>query len=317
MLLSIVIPVFDAQRYVVRLLDSILTAGYDPSLVEIVLVDDGSNDASVDRIVGWMRTHDDVVARLVRQDNGGVSRARNNGLDHAEGEYVWFVDADDMLPQGVLTFLYRLLEDGHDFVSGGFVPVAEDDGMIWRGGYSILDRNRRLPRNVWCYVVRRRMLLDRSIRFDEGLAFGEDLLWTWQVSHSSDDFLCVSTIYGYRDAAGSLMKVDSQEKLVLGARSMVLLAQRYMEQGDTEELRRRVRLCAQQCLIWCTSIDDRHLVTGLISKMKAVGVYPYNIMWFNLVPHTGFRQMIDEWISLLFPFEPYFWLVYNMRRRRR
>ena len=133
-LLSIVIPVFDAQRYVVRLLDSILTAGYDPSLVEIVLVDDGSNDASVDRIVGWMRTHDDVVARLFRQDNGGVSRARNNGLDHAEGEYVWFVDADDMLPQGVLTFLYRLLEDGHDFVSGGFVPVAEDDGMIWRGG---------------------------------------------------------------------------------------------------------------------------------------------------------------------------------------
>ena len=100
MLLSIVIPVFDAQRYVVRLLDSILTAGYDPSLVEIVLVDDGSNDASVDRIVGWMRTHDDVVARLVRQDNGGVSRARNNGLDHAEGEYVWFVDADDMLPSG-------------------------------------------------------------------------------------------------------------------------------------------------------------------------------------------------------------------------
>lgn len=134
MLLSIVIPVFDAQRYVVRLLDSILSAGYDPSLVEIVLVDDGSKDASVDRIVGWMRTHDDVVARLVRQDNGGVSRARNNGLDHAEGEYVWFVDADDMLPQGVLTFLYRLLEDGHDFVSGGFVPVAEDDGMIWRGG---------------------------------------------------------------------------------------------------------------------------------------------------------------------------------------
>lgn len=161
------------------------------------------------------------------------------------------------------------------------------------------------------------MLLDRSIRFDEGLAFGEDLLWTWQVSHGSDDFLCVSAIYGYRDAAGSLMKVDSQEKLVLGARSMVLLAQRYMEQGDTEELRHRVRLCAQQCLIWCTSIDDRHLVAGLIARMKAVGVYPYSIMWFNLVPHTGFRQMIDEWISLLFPFEPYFWLVYNMRRRRR
>ena len=65
MLLSIVIPVFDAQRYVVRLLDSILTAGYDPSLAEIVIVDDGSKDASVDRIVGWMRSHDDVVARLV------------------------------------------------------------------------------------------------------------------------------------------------------------------------------------------------------------------------------------------------------------
>lgn len=90
-LVSIVIPIYNAQKYLEECLASVLKQSY--SNLEIICVNDGSTDKS-DEILGAVR---DNRVIYVRQDNKGVSSARNHGLQMAKGEWILFLDADDVL----------------------------------------------------------------------------------------------------------------------------------------------------------------------------------------------------------------------------
>ena len=91
MMVSIIVPVFNCEKYIHRCLESLILQTYQK--IEIVLVDDGSNDSSLDIITQYADRDSRVV--VVSQSNQGVSAARNTGLENATGQYVMFVDADD------------------------------------------------------------------------------------------------------------------------------------------------------------------------------------------------------------------------------
>ena len=312
MLLSIIVPVYNAERYIIRLLDSVLTAGYYSSLSELVMVDDGSTDSSASLIECWKSEHREVVCNYIFQKNGGVSKARNTGLENCHGDYVWFVDADDMLPEGVLSFIYKILEQKPDFIKGHRLILEESAVSCMAGGFQVLEKTHLSPNAVWGYVVRLKLLRECGIRFDEELMYGEDYLWTYMVSHSSENYVCVSEIYGYRQSIGSLMRGITQEKQLLGARNMIHLAMRYKAFDSTPELRQRIKMSAQGCLLRCVSIKDKSIVAGLISEMKQLCIYPYKPIWRNLVLKNDIKQTILDWVSFMFPCETYFWIVYKL-----
>lgn len=99
--LSIIIPVFNIKRYLPRCLDSVI--GQSVADFEVVLVNDGSTDGSGD-ICDYYAARDNRI-RVFHKENGGVSSARNMGLEHSIGEYVWFVDGDDYINQCALEIL--------------------------------------------------------------------------------------------------------------------------------------------------------------------------------------------------------------------
>ena len=104
-LISIIVPVYNVEKYLHRCVSSILQQTY--SKFEVILVDDGSKDAS-GRICDVFASKDERV-RVIHKENGGLSSARNAGLDIANGKYIGFVDSDDYIENDMYEIMYNAL----------------------------------------------------------------------------------------------------------------------------------------------------------------------------------------------------------------
>ncbi len=101
-LITIIINVFNGEKYIKRCLDSVLSQTY--SNLEILIVNDGSTDKTLD----ICKSYKDSRIRIISTKNLGLSLSRNVGIDHAKGEYLYFVDADDFIEKDTIEYLYRL-----------------------------------------------------------------------------------------------------------------------------------------------------------------------------------------------------------------
>lgn len=174
MMFSIIIPAYNASRYIARCLESVKVQTFTD--FECIIVNDGSKDDTLELCRSLTSGNTRFV--LVDIPNGGVSNARNKGLEQARGEYVLFVDADDWVEPTWLEVLSRSC-DGVDVVQFDYSEVGDDSrqeihidsnlGMIIRGDGAV----------VWKRAYRRALIAD--LRFDTTVKAGEDYLFSTQV----------------------------------------------------------------------------------------------------------------------------------------
>lgn len=112
-LLSIIIPVYNLQEYIVGCLDSIYSQKVDESSYEVVAVDDGSKDDSLQVLRDYALNHRNLI--VLHQENGGVSRARNLAISKSSGGYLTFVDGDDKLYDNSLPQLMEEIKNSNQF----------------------------------------------------------------------------------------------------------------------------------------------------------------------------------------------------------
>ena len=185
-MLSIVIPVFNASEYLPGCLDSILAAALPD--MELLLIDDGSSDGSLKICQSYEAAFSNI--RVLSQTNRGPSAARNLGLDESRGEHIAFLDADDYIDPAAFRRTVSLL-DGYDAQvwASDFHRVAAN-GCILDRVYQIEDTERPITDpaymeqflsdgervwNVWRYIFRRDFLLEKGLRFIEGVNCAEDV----------------------------------------------------------------------------------------------------------------------------------------------
>ena len=127
-MVSIIVPAYNVEGYIANCLDSLTGQTYAD--IEIIVIDDGSTDRTAE-CVDSLRKSDGRI-KLIRQSNGGAAKARNVGLSYAAGDFVMFVDGDDMLSEDtVFTNLSPLLKDETlDWVTFPIVRVDKDNNMI-------------------------------------------------------------------------------------------------------------------------------------------------------------------------------------------
>lgn len=126
---SVIVPVYGVEAYLAKCLDSIVGQTYKN--LEIILVDDASPDNSA-KICDEYASEDERVRVIHRQENGGLSRARNDGIDAAGGDYIMFVDADDWLSSDACeTLLKGMREYRADCCAGRCVTVLDRDGELF------------------------------------------------------------------------------------------------------------------------------------------------------------------------------------------
>ena len=105
-LVSVIIPAYNIERYISRCLDSIMAQTYNN--LEIIVIDDGSKDQTAEILDDYQKRDSRII--VVHKENGGVSSARNNGLDIATGDYISFVDGDDLIESNMYEILVKILE---------------------------------------------------------------------------------------------------------------------------------------------------------------------------------------------------------------
>ena len=208
-------------------------------------MDDGSTDKSVSIIESYCK---DTRIKLVNQQNSGPSAARNNGLQHAMGRYIAFVDADDYVePNAFAKHMSFLRENSADIWASDFMRVA-DNGCVLDKVYQIKESsepiidNAYLPEflaakdcvwNVWRYIFSKDFLDENGLRFAEGYSIAEDLeLVVRALSFEPKAAFYHEPYYFYRVNYGSsLTRVFSAEKI----RQLMVMFKRAMGYlGDSE-----------------------------------------------------------------------------------
>lgn len=133
MLISVIVPVYNVEKYLRECLDSILNQTYKE--LEIILVDDGSKDTSGKICDEYAAEYSNF--RVIHKKNAGLGMARNTGLEHIRGEYVTFVDSDDYLDPSCIEQLYNNLKSSNvDMCKGGFWRVLDSGKKVLRRQYS-------------------------------------------------------------------------------------------------------------------------------------------------------------------------------------
>ncbi len=219
---SIVIPVYNVERYVGACLESV--CAQTERDIEIVAVDDGSTDGS-GAIVAAAAVRDGRI-RVLAKENGGLSSARNAGIAAARGAVVLFVDGDDLLePQAVERVLAAFFAHDSDVVTFGARCFPEGAAASWTveclspvagtyeaGDLDVLYRYDTKP-YVWRSAFSRRLLMGCDLRFDESLRFGEDMLFYFEAYPQSRRTVVIEDkLYAYRVArTGSLMDASAAD----------------------------------------------------------------------------------------------------------
>lgn len=191
-MISIVIPLYNKEKSIVATLQSVLAQTYTD--YEVIIVDDGSTDGSADIVREYVRTLqiDDFKIQFLSQDNAGVSAARNRGIWEARGEYVTFIDADDLWASDYLETLVSLIKDfpnaglyaiGYRVINSPTMPSREQIDAVNKNAF------RGPVDNPWIedmdlYIGSTCSSKERMIRvglMDTRMTHGEDLDFCWRL----------------------------------------------------------------------------------------------------------------------------------------
>lgn len=211
-MISIIIPVYNGGKYIDNILSDLDNQLYKD--FEVIFIDDGSKDNSYDCLINAERSEKyNFLIKVIKQNNRGVSAARNTGLDHIKGEYVCFVDVDDGIMPGYLSDMYNVFirEDVDAVVCKTAKDYIEKNSVIDYKTYSkeeILSDflYRKFTTGVWSMMLKRDLITKNNLKFYEGYKYSEDLHMVWRVfAFCNKAALLNKELYVYKDNIGSAM----------------------------------------------------------------------------------------------------------------
>lgn len=188
--ISIIVPVYNREKYIDRCIKSILNQSFRD--FELILVDDGSTDNSIHICNKYSNINDNII--VIHKENGGVSSARNIGLEHAKGEYIMFIDSDDYIEENMLEVSYNhMFENKADlFICGAKINTYIKDKIrgiqnlkLCNCEYLINEFLEKegidyLPiyiNSVWAKLYKSEIIKNNNLKFKEDIYMGEDSIF--------------------------------------------------------------------------------------------------------------------------------------------
>ncbi len=208
MTVSVVVPAYNAERYISRCIESVVKQTVLP--LELILVDDGSVDGTLNILNEYMKRFPSLI-RVIAKGNGGVSSARNEGVRHACGEYICFVDADDVIDESYIESHLRVMVlFGADISFGRFVEF--DDSCSWDSALNLcfdgvddgaicLRTDKLLGFDPVCGKLFRRSVV-QDLQFIEGCVHEDHGYSVLALSRAVHVVVCKAAIYRYYISSG-------------------------------------------------------------------------------------------------------------------
>ena len=219
MLLSFIIPVYNAEKFLEKCVHSILDQSLDKMDYEIILVNDGSTDSSHEICTSLEDGYTPV--KYFKKDNAGPGHTRNYGLKKASGKYIWFIDADDYLENEVAAALARHLEEDLDLYIFGYRALDLQGNQTRISTFrtetlstkSLLE-NGNYVNMVWCKLIKKSVLDKHQIWFREDIRGPEDFHLSFRLMALIDRIKTIDAIaYNYIENPASLMNTRSDEHM--------------------------------------------------------------------------------------------------------
>ena len=278
--ISIIVPVYNVEDYLAECLDSIIAQTLKD--IEIICVNDGSEDGS-DIILQAYRQRDSRI-KVIKQENGGLSAARNTGMREATGKYIAFVDSDDAIASDALEILWKNAEKNNsDIVVFGFNPryfntrehidkwlyTANPTRNIVFNEYSpdVLFKETGSHPFVWRNLYKRDFIEKNQLQFSVGI-FGEDTIFQFQAfPHAKNISFIKDKLYYYRSVRPKSLMSDYSKKIVQKALQHIVIIREILDDWKNKGLYTDAK---RQFIYWSidffnnqfvkTSTDDRGLL---------------------------------------------------------
>ena len=239
--LSFIVPLYNSAKWLEKCLFSILDQDIPESEMEIICVNDGSPDNSADMAREIGKNHPCII--VLDQENQGPSGARNNGMRHATGKYLCFVDPDDYVEPNVYGKLVQQMEDenldmlrfNHQCVDENYQPVDKpafektfDYSPKLMSGAEFLATRLDIACNIWRYMYRRKIITENGIWCFTG-DYYDDTPWLPLVLLKAERLnICDTEAYDYLERSDSLVKTK-QVNMIIRQSDGFLLLLKYME----------------------------------------------------------------------------------------
>lgn len=210
---SIIVPVYNVEKYIKKCIDSILEQTFKD--YEVIVVNDGTKDKSIERI-------QDYPVKIITQENKGLSEARNFGVMHTTGEYILFVDSDDSIEKDLLQNIYQVLDNKPDVVryqirnvyDNGITEDYQEEGFINKTGVDAFTEicKYHFVETACCYAIKRDYYIKHQFSFKRN-TYHEDFGLIPLVIMKAN---CVNSIsyigYNYMQRMGSIMNNNDYSK---------------------------------------------------------------------------------------------------------
>lgn len=276
MFLSFVVPVYNVEKYIQECLDSLLDQDIPREDYEIICVNDGSTDGSLEILHDYEKTHTNI--RVIDQKNSGVCAARNTGLRSAKGNYIWYFDSDDIIQRNSLGLLRNIAQDNNwdRIIVGQKCFVDSDQERV------IKDQAPWFDSVVSRSLLRRDFLLEHDLHFRyPDLRYGEDALMVYEIKRCMPSVVHIeNTLYFYRIRQGSAVNASDIEGIRRRVRSNITEAEimkEYHEKKDgilPEETANRFMSflwCALGAILVMPPKESR----PYLQELRQKGLYPY------------------------------------------
>ena len=303
-------PVYNVEQYIRPCLESVLNQELNEMEYEVILVNDGSQDDSFGQIQDIIDGHRNIIR--IDQDNQGLSGARNTGLLHAKGDYILFVDSDDLLVKNSVAYLLQIAENtSADLVVADFLKMSDEDILEFhpdcsqvcciqeKSGSELFMEDLRPDQNyVWRTLYRRLFLEENHLKFIHGICY-EDMPFTPECYLKANKCIRTSCIlYLYRMGHNSITSTMTPKK----ALDLNKVIARIWELKDMETISQdeRQRLLDNlfatfSFALWCIShnqdvLTERKAIIRDLRKRVPD-------LWFS----HGIKQLLVSSLFRLFP----------------
>lgn len=311
MVLSVIVPVFNAARWVEACVASVVGQNGFEVLGEVLLVDDGSTDGSGDICRRLAVEHGNV--HCLSEPNSGPATARNLGMSHARGEYVWFVDADDQIAPNALQALADCIErNGHpDVVCFNYRYVHEaghqnavdfEHELVVEPAIDLVASRTKLY--AWNRIFRREAV--EGVRWPDGLVNTEDFYFTLMALAKAQRLVTLPRVLYYYNCANptSTLHDRSRRKLVrnrnhtLAVHQMLAREIAACSDGHTRRMMMNALNVSISGQLYCALLDHSpSFVRHTIARYRRMGLYPVG-MTTNRKANRFLRLANHEWLLL-------------------
>lgn len=253
--ISIIIPVYNTEKYIERCLDSVIQQEYKNK--EIIVINDGSTDKSEEKINKYINQ-----ITYIKKENGGLSDARNVGIEKATGEYIMFIDSDDYIEEGLLDKLKPYIDQEIEMIKYKSRKVTEEgkeiqimDGPVFETtkgeeAFSKMCFTDQLMETACIYLYKTELLRKNQFKFPKGL-YHEDFGLIPLIIVKAATFVSTNICgYNYVQSPNSITRNEDYEKTKRKVYDLLTHYDKIIEQIEKYDIKQTTK---QDVRIFCTN----------------------------------------------------------------